>query len=148
MEGWQPERLVRQPMPVEPSRNGPASVLASIGFVCSLVSLALLVGLVVLTYAFPPAGLVYALSLLVSVPLAIAGLVCGLVGRRKTSPGEPGRKLSQAAFALGIATLVLHALTILLAVVLVGLLLESIDDFDVPEPDNPPGPGDPAPPHQ
>jgi len=43
---------------------------------------------------------------------------------------------------------VLHALTILLAVVLVGLLLESIDDFDVPEPDNPPGPGDPAPPHQ
>jgi len=30
----------------------------------------------------------------------------------------------------------------------VGILVESIDDFDIPEPDNPPGPGDPTPPQQ
>ncbi|MEJ7789418.1 MAG: hypothetical protein WKF29_05980 [Thermoleophilaceae bacterium] len=148
MEAWQPERVVRQPTPAAPPRNRPATGLAIIGLVSSLLSLALLVALVVLTYAFPPAIVYYGLALLVSVPLAIAGLVCGLAGRKKASSGEPGRRLAGAALTLGIASLVLHALTILLAVVLVGILVESIDDFDIPEPDNPPGPGDPTPPQE
>ena len=49
MEAWQPERVVRQPTPAAPPRNRPATGLAIIGLVSSLLSLALLVALVVLT---------------------------------------------------------------------------------------------------
>jgi len=137
MEGLSPERAWQQP---QPSGRDP-NVLAIVALVCSISSLALLFLLSLVTFGF---------SMLLTGPLAIAGLICGLVGRRESdSSGVPtGRGMAHAAFVLGIISLVLHVLAVVIGVVLVGILLDSVGDLDLPEPDNPPGPGDPAPPPQ
>ena len=86
----------------------------------------------------------FGFSMLLSGPLAIAGLVCGVIAKQKADRGEAGgRSMAQAAFVLGIVSLVLHVVAVILGVALIALLIESIDDFDVPEPDQAPD-GDPA----
>ena len=81
----------------------------------------------------------FGLSMLLSGPLAIAGLVCGVIGRQKADRGEAGgRSMAQAAFVLGIVSLVLHVVAVILGVALIALLIDSLEDFDVPEPDQAP----------
>ena len=81
----------------------------------------------------------FGLSMLLSGPLAIAGLVCGVIGRQKADRGEAGgRSLAQAAFVLGIVSLVLHVVAVILGVALIALLIDSLEDLDVPEPDQAP----------
>ena len=86
------------------------------------------------------------ISMIVSGPLAIAGLVCGLIGRQKVDGGEiiTGRGMAQAAFVVGIISLVLHALAVVVGVILLGLLLNAIDGFELPEPDAVPDDTGPA----
>lgn len=123
MQGPSPESVSHSPPPSEPQRNA----LATRGLACSISSLALLVLSVGIPFAF-----------FVSGALSIAGLVCGVVGRRRVVRGElaVGKGKAQAALALGILSLVLHVAV----VVLLLLALPTLSDFDVPEPDNPPGP--------
>jgi len=127
MEGLQPQQVWRQQPPAGPAQNG----LAIAGLICSISSLTLLFLVAIFTFGF---------SMLLSGPLAIAGLVCGLVGRQKVDSGEftTGRSMGQAAFVMGIVSLALHVLAVVIGVVLLGILLESIGDIDIPEPDKPP----------
>lgn len=99
--------------------------------VCSGVSLAFLILLGLPTFG---------ISFFFSIPLGIAGLVCGLLGRQKVDRGETtqGRDMAQAGFVLGIVSLVLHALAIVVALALIGLLIEAFDNIDLPDPDQAP----------
>ena len=86
----------------------------------------------------------FGFSMLLSAPLAIAGLVCGVLGRQKADRGEGGgRNMAQAAFVLGIVSLVLHVVAVVIGIALIALLIESLEDLDVPEPDQAPD-GEPA----
>lgn len=103
------------------------NALATRGLVCSISSLALLVLAVGIPFAF-----------FVSGALSVAGLVCGLIARRRVVRGDlaVGKGKAQAALALGTLSLVLHVAV----VVLLLASLSALSDFDVPEPDNPLGP--------
>ena len=121
-----------QPPPVQYQQRAPQANndLAVAALCLSLASLAVLVVGTPFTFGF---------SMLLSGPLAIAGLVCGVIARQKADRGEAGgRSMAQAAFVLGIVSLVLHVVAVILGVALIALLIESIDDFDVPEPDQAP----------
>jgi len=111
--------------------------LAIVGLVCSISSVA---GL----FVFAPFTLGF--SMIASGPLAIAGLVCGLIGRQKVDAGElaTGRGMAQTAFVVGIVSLVLHALAVVVGVILLGLLLDAIDGFEIPGPDSVPDETGPA----
>ena len=137
--GWQQQAPQQWPAPPpqwQPS-GPPQNTLAIVGLVCSITSAAAL-------FVFAPFTL--GISMIASGPLAIAGLVCGLIGRQKVDAGElaTGRGMAQAAFVLGIISLVLHALAVVVGVILLGLLLDAIDDFDLPNPDAPPDETGPA----
>lgn len=122
---WQPPPAQFRPRPPQAGND-----LAVAALCLSLGSLGVLIVGAPFTFGF---------SMLLSGPLAIAGLVCGLVGRQKADRGEAGgRSMAQAAFVLGIVSLVLHVVAVILGVALVALLIESLDDFDVPEPDSGP----------
>ncbi|HEX5910055.1 MAG TPA: DUF4190 domain-containing protein [Thermoleophilaceae bacterium] len=126
-----------QPPPVQYQQRAPQANndLAVAALCMSLASLGVLVVGTPFTFGF---------SLLLSGPLAIGGLVCGVIARQKADRGEAGgRSMAQAAFVLGIVSLVLHVVAVILGVALIAVLLESIDDFDVPEPDQGPE-ADPA----
>lgn len=99
--------------------------------ICSGASLGLLVLLGLPTFG---------ISFFFSVPLGIAGLVCGVLGRQKVDRGEmsQGRDMAQAGFVLALVSLVLHALAIVVALALIGLLIEALDHIDVPDPDQGP----------
>ena len=57
-----------------------------------------------------------------------------MIAKQKADRGEAGgRSMAQAAFVLGIVSLVLHVVAVILGVALIALLIESIDDFDVPD---------------
>ncbi len=87
--------------------------------------------------------LVVALGFLwfISLPLSIAGLVCGLLGRQKADRGEVdgGRGISQAGFIVGIVGVVLHVLALLVFVVLIGLLLDAANELEIEERPRPRG---------
>ena len=105
---------------------------------------ALCLSLASLGVLFVATPFTFGLSMVLSGPLAIAGLVCGVIGRQKADRGEAGgRSLAQAAFVLGIVSLVLHVIAVVLGVALIALLIDSLEDFDVPEPDRGPD-GEPA----
>ena len=126
-----------QPPPVQYQQRAPQANndLAVAALCLSLASLAVLVVGTPFTFGF---------SMFLSGPLAIAGLVCGVIAKQKADRGEAGgRSMAQAAFVLGIVSLVLHVVAVILGVALIALLIESIDDFDVPEPDQAPD-GEPA----
>jgi len=121
-----------QPPPAQfPQRPPQANNDLAVTALClSLASVAVLVVGTPLTLGF---------SMFLSGPLAIAGLVCGLLGRQKADRGEGGgRNLAQAAFVLGIVSLVLHVVAVIVGVALIALLIESLDDLDVPDPDQGP----------
>jgi len=127
---WQPPPAQFQPRPPQANND-----LAVVALSLSLASLGVLVIGTPFTFGF---------SMLLSGPLAIAGLVCGVIGRQKADRGEAGgRSLAQAGFVLGIVSLVLHVVAVILGVALIALLIEALGDFDVPEPDQPPE-ADPA----
>ena len=110
--------------PRAPQANNDLAVAA---LALSLASLAVLVVGTPFTFGF---------SMLLSGPLAIAGLVCGLIGKQKADRGEAGaRNMAQAGFVLGMVSLVLHVVAVVLGVALIVLLIEALEDFDVPEPD-------------
>jgi hypothetical protein len=122
---WQPQPGQFQPRP--PQSNNDFAVVA---LCLSLGSLAVLIVGTPFTFGF---------SLLFSGPLAIAGLVCGILAKQKADRGEAGgRNMAQAAFVLGIVSLVLHVVAVILGVALIALIIESLDDLDVPEPDKGP----------
>lgn len=122
---WQPPPAQFHPRPPQADND-----LAVAALCLSLGSLVVLIVGAPFTFGF---------SMLLSGPLAIAGLVCGLLGRQKADRGEAGgRSMAQAAFVLGIVSLVLHVVAVVLGVALIALLIESIDDLDVPEPDQGP----------
>jgi hypothetical protein len=113
-----------QPRPPERDND-----LAVAGLCCSLTSLGLLVIGAPFTLGF---------SMLLSGPLGIAGLVFGLLGRQKAERGEAGgRSMAQAAFVLGIVTLVLHVVVVIVGAVLIGLLIDALKDLDLESPDGP-----------
>ena len=113
-----------QPRPA-PQNND----LAVAGLCCSLSSLVLLVIGVPFTVGF---------SMLLSGPLGIAGVVCGLLGRQKADRGEAGgRGMAQAAFVTGIVSLVLHLVVVIAGIVLIVLAVDWLKDFDLPAPDGP-----------
>ena len=121
-----------QPPPVQYQQRAPQADndLAVAALCLSLASLAVLFVGTPITFGF---------SMFLSGPLGIAGLVCGIVARQKADRGEAGgRGMAQAAFVLGIVSLVLHLVAVVLGVALIALLIESIEDFDVPEPDKAP----------
>ena len=126
-----------QPPPVQYQQRAPQANndLAVAALCLSLASLAVLVVGTPFTFGF---------AMLLSGPLAIAGLVCGVIARQKADRGEAGgRSMAQAAFVLGIVSLVLHVVAVILGVALLAVLIESLDDFDVPEPDQGPD-GEPS----
>ena len=128
---WQPPPAQYQPRP--PAANQDLAVVA---LCLSLASIGML---------FVGAPLTLGFSMLLSGPLAIAGLVCGLVGKQKADRGDGGgRSMAQAAFVIGIVSLVLHVVVVILGVALIALLIESLEDFDVPEPDGGPDNAEPA----
>ena len=137
--GWQQQAAPQhwQPPPQWQPSGPPQNTLAIVGLVCSISSVA---GL----FVFAPFTL--GISMIASGPLAIAGLVCGLIGRQKFDAGElaSGRGMAQAAFVLGIVSLVLHALAVVVGVILLGLLLDAIDNFEPPDLDAPPDEPGPA----
>lgn len=131
---WQPEPRPSPPgqQPGWHSSRPPQANndLAVVALCLSIASLAVLFVGTPFTFGF---------SLLLSGPLAIAGLVCGIVARQKADRGQAGgRGMAQAAFILGIVSLVLHVVAVVLGVALIALLIESLDDLDVPEPDGAP----------
>lgn len=77
----------------------------------------------------------------VSLPLSIAGLVCGLLGRQKVDRGEVegGRGMSQAGFVVGIVGLILHLVALVVIVLLLGLLLGAANEIEIEGPDRRPG---------
>lgn len=114
-----------QPRP--PSQN---SDLAVAGICCSISSLVLLMIGVPFTLGF---------SMLLSGPLGIAGVVCGLIGRQKADRGEAGsRGTAQAAFIIAIVSLVLHVLVVIAGVVLLVLFVDFLDGIDFSPPDQDP----------
>ena len=122
---WQPPPGQFQPRPPQANND-----LATAALCLSLASLGVLVVGTPFTFGF---------SMLLSGPLAIAGLVCGVIAKGKIDSGQAGgRSMAQAAFVLGIVSLVLHVVAVILGVALLALLIESIDDLDVPEPDQGP----------
>jgi len=122
---WQPPPAQFQPRPPEADND-----LAIAALCLSLASLAVLIVGTPFTLGF---------SMFLSAPLAIAGLVCGVLGKQKADSGQAGgRNMAQAAFVLGIVSLVLHVVAVIIGVALIALLIESLDDFDVPEPDRGP----------
>ena len=127
---WQPPPAQYQPRPPEANQD-----LAVAALCMSLGSVGVLIVGAPFTFGF---------SMLLSGPLAIAGLICGLLARQKADRGEAsGRSMAQAAFVLGIVSLVLHVVAVIIGVALIALIIDSLQDFDVPEPDDPPE-ADPA----
>ena len=112
--------------PAEP--RGKENALAIVGLVCSIAG----TGLLIVSFGF-----LWFLSL----PLSIAGLVCGVLGRQKVDRGElhTGRGLGQAGFIVGIVGVALHVLALVVFVVLFGLLFGSLDELQVPERGRPSG---------
>lgn len=122
---WQPPPAQFQQRPPQADND-----LAIAALCLSLSSLGVLIVGTPFTLGF---------SMFLSAPLAIAGLVCGVLGKQKADRGEAGgRSMAQAAFVLGIVSLVLHVVAVIVGVALIALLIESLDDFDVPEPDQGP----------
>lgn len=122
---WQP-----QPGQFQPRAPQENNDLATVALCLSLSS----IGLLVIGAPFT-----LGVSMFISGPLAIAGLVCGVVARQKADRGEAGgRSMAQAGFVLGIVSLVLHVVAVVVGVALIALLIDSLDDFDVPEPDGGP----------
>ena len=103
------------------------NALAIVGLVCSIAGVALLV----LSFGF---------LWLLSLPLSIAGLVCGLLGRRKVDRGElqTGRGLGQAGFVVGVVGLVLHALAAVGLLLLLGAAFDTVEGLRTPKRDRPP----------
>lgn len=97
-------------------------MLGIVGLVCSIAGVLLLLVTI---------GFFWFLSL----PLSVAGLVCGLLGKQKVDRGElpGGRGISQAGFVVGIVGVALHLLAAILFVALLGLLFEAADDIDFEE---------------
>ena len=113
----------------QPRPSPQSNDLAVAGLCCSLSSLVLLVIGVPFTVGF---------STLLSGPLGIAGVVCGLLGRQKADRGEAaGRGMGQAAFVTGIVSLVLHLVVVIAGIVLIVLAVDWLKDFDLPAPDGP-----------
>lgn len=105
-------------------------MLGIVGLVCSVGGVLGLLAIAVTLGFFFFIGFV-------SLPLSIAGMVCGQLGRQRVDRGElpGGRGISQAAFVTGLVAVILHVLAALVLAVLFGLLLSAIDDVDVPAPD-------------
>jgi hypothetical protein len=99
-----------------------------VGLVCSIAGVSLLL----LSFGF---------LWLLSLPLSIAGLVCGLLGRRKVDRGdlETGRGLGQAGFVVGIVGVVLHVLAAVALFLFFGALLGAVGELQVPEGGRPRG---------
>lgn len=104
------------------------NVLGIIGLCSSIAG----VGLLVISLGF---------LWFVSLPLSIAGLVCGLMGRQRADRGEVdgGRGMSQAGFVIGIVGVVLHVLALLVIVLLIGVLLEAANEVGIEDPQRRPG---------
>jgi hypothetical protein len=103
-------------------------VLGVIGLICSILGG---LGLLFIVMSF---GFFFFIGL-VSLPLSIAGMVCGLLGRQRVDRGElsEGRGISQAAFIVGLVSLALHLIGLVLGIVLVGSLIELFGEMDFDE---------------
>ncbi len=132
---WQPQSPPGRPAPPQAGWYQPpppqlSNDLAVAALCLSLASLGLLIVGAPFTFGF---------SMLLSGPLAIAGLVCGVVGRQKADRGQAGgRSMAQAAFVLGIVSLVLHVVAVIVGVALIALIIQSLNDFTVPSPEGGP----------
>lgn len=100
------------------------NVLAIVGISCAVTGVALLV----ISIGF---------MWFVSLPLSIAGLVCGLLGRQKVDRDEleTGRGLAHAGFVVGIVGVALHLVALVLVVILFGALFDSLNELQLPEPE-------------
>lgn len=107
-------------------------MLGIVGLVCSIAG-ALGLLLIVLTLGF------FFFIAFVSLPLSIAGMICGHLGKKKVDRGElpSGRGISQAAFITGLVGVILHVVIGVIGVVLLGLLAYSLDNLDIPDQDKP-----------
>jgi len=115
--GWQPR-------PAQQDND-----MAVVGLCCSLGSAVLLVILAPFTFG---------VSMVLSGPLGIGGLTCGLIAKQRADRGEAGgRGMAQAAFVLGIVALALHVLAVIAGIVFVTLFIHALDGFDIPAPDGP-----------
>jgi len=101
------------------------NVLGIIGLICAILGG---LGVLILPFTLGFTGFI-------SLPLSIAGLVCGLLGKRKVDRGElpGGRGIAQAGFIVGIVGVVLHVLAAIAAVVLLGLLFGAANDVNFQE---------------
>lgn len=95
------------------------NTVATVGMVCSIVG----AGLLVLSF-----GLLWVVTL----PLSIAGLVCGIVGKRKLDRGEVtgSRGVVMAAIVVGIVGIVLHVIVALLFVLFWAAIIDALDEVD------------------
>lgn len=97
----------------------PQNTVATVGLVCALAGVALLL----MSFGF---------AWIVTLPLCIAGIVCGAVGRRKADAGEVvgGRGVAQAALIIGIVGVVLHLIVAVLFVIFWAAIVDSLNDLD------------------
>lgn len=115
--GWQPRPQ---------SQNND---LAVVGICCAISSLVLLIA----------APFTVGFSMLLSGPLGIGGLVCGLIARQQADRGEAGaRGTAQAAFVTGIVSIVLHVIVVVVGVVLLVFLVDALNGLDFSPPDQDP----------
>ena len=107
-------------------------MLGIVGLVCSILGALGLLAIVVTLGFFFFVGFI-------SLPLSIAGMICGRLGAQKVDRGElpTGRGISQAAFVVGLVGLILHVLTAIVVVVILGLLLGALDSVEIPDRDRP-----------
>lgn len=123
---WQgPERGWVPPPPPQPPPWGyywarpPENTVATVGMVCSIVG----AGLLVLSFGF---------LWLFTLPLCIAGLVCGIVGKRKLERGEVvgSRGVAMTAIVVGVVGIVLHVIAAVLLVIFWAALIDALDEVD------------------
>jgi hypothetical protein len=93
--------------------------VAIVGLVLSISG----VGLLVISIGF---------AWILSFPLTIAGLVCGIVGRNRVDRGEVpgGRGQAKAAVVVAIVGIVLHAIVGVLFVIFWAAIIDEINNID------------------
>lgn len=122
--GWAPTQQPPPPAPgwhypQPPWSRPPENTVGIVGMVCSIA------GATMLVFSF---GFLWILTL----PLSIAGLVCGIVGKRRLDRGEVAgnRAVPTTAIVVGIVGIVLHLVVAVLFVLFWAAIIDALGELD------------------